>query len=381
MNLTNIYNNIRGQFIRQKSSLPFDQPTVAPWFLPVFYFSSADALNGGSAHGLLCDDYSFTPIDNKLDINDSFAIGDSAYNFFLQNGDEYRADQVKLLNEILFTMSNKAPWHFTKIDCALGSTLDKALNESKFATEDSKQLTLTMSSDTEDRMHHTFFSIYKNLIWDSERDVMLLPKNLRQFNMGLILFTPPTTFVDGLTLDDIHEKILYRLRQGDNNSIPDFKVNVTEVGNETSSINTSKTVMGKAHKKQVSEVRYKWDFKNFPYYEKMTKDRNIDIKMDLSDTSSQSSWWQFIEFRGCEFDAKSMFGYQDLGLDNTQTTYNDSSKDKLVINFKKAYTTTCEKFFDIGLTDAPSQYDEYHQKSSFNNVNSHGSQRWNTRYI
>lgn len=392
MDLKYLYNGLRNMFVRSKSSLPFDQTAIKPYFLPIFYFSSADSENGGSAHGLLCDDYSYEVSNSKIDINESFRIGDSAYNFFVTNGDDYRADQVKLFNTILYTMSNKAPWHFTKVDLALGDVIHKQLTEGKFDIEGAtKQLTLSMSPDTEDRMHHTFFNIYKNLLWDSERDVMLLPKNLRQFNMGLILFTPPITFFDGLNCDDIHQKIYNRLCERTYHTdekdrlIPDAReewvdgVDTNGKSLKGASIQGTNVYRSGVYT-NVEKITYKWDYKNLPYYEKLVKERNINVRMNLSDTTDQSSWWTFIELRGCEFEMKDMLTGANISVDNTAGGLCD--EDKIVINFKKAYITTCEKFFDLGLTDIPSQYGEYSKKTSASSYGEGvGSKVWNVNKV
>lgn len=348
MDIIQIYTDLRKQFCRCKALLPFDEHAVTLYFLPIFYFSSDTPESSGHCHGLLTNDYTLdvnTANNMSVDMAFSNRIGDSAYNFLINNNDPYRAEQLRTFNNILYTMANKAPWHFTELELNIG---DMYKNMLEYKYTEGRQLTLKLAPDTIDRMHHTLFHIYKNLCWDTERDVMILPKNLRQFNMGIILFAPPTKFLDGQSLDT-YNKVLNQLY-------------------ENKIIETS-------HTEEFDKSIYtKFSYKNDPKYDKDEHNMSFLPNGDIFDMSKQSNWWQFIELRGCEFDMNAMFEQLNISSNNTSTSLVEA-KEQLVINFKRMYTTTCERFFNISLTDIPSQYQNSYQNVRQTQFGS--SKRWN----
>lgn len=154
---------------------------------------------------------------------------DTAFNFLCLNGEWTRA---QLLNQFIITLSNLSsdtPWYFHSIS-GLGELMEK---EQKMMTRDVKmdeedgKITIECLPDSIDERIGTLIDMYKEICYNEEMKRVILPVNLRRFDMGIYIFQKPTKSLHGrftpTTGGDggyarIDKKICYDLWNGNGNN-------------------------------------------------------------------------------------------------------------------------------------------------------------------
>lgn len=125
------------------------------------------------------------------------SLENSAYNYLLRNSEVKRARLLRNFINMLSDLNSNFPWYFKEI-----SGLDevvatkKAFFESPKIDESRKQITITCLSDSIDNKVGAMLDMYKAACfsWQSKR--VIVPANLRKFDMGVFVFTKPyNTFV------------------------------------------------------------------------------------------------------------------------------------------------------------------------------------------
>lgn len=144
---------------RSNSRAYFNDPTVTG-FKMFFHFSST--------HGLLADEI----------------YPNSAAKFLKDVGDEYRYDLLNVFKSRLSELNTEQPWVFHTIE-GLREIYTNPWDSVSYFSDKNK---LTISTfETIDYKVATLNRLWRAIYWDSNRGVMVLPENLREFSMSIYL--------------------------------------------------------------------------------------------------------------------------------------------------------------------------------------------------
>lgn len=129
---------------------------------------------------------------DKYEILESLWSDNTAFNYLMVNDEQERARNVISFVELLSNINSISPWYFQNI-----KGLDEALNramvtsgEFMFKPEPS-QITIECLDDSYDQRIGTLLDLYRSIVWSWETKRMVLPRNLRKFDMTVIAFQLP----------------------------------------------------------------------------------------------------------------------------------------------------------------------------------------------
>ena len=166
----------------------FDTPN-ALFYKLVFYFSDESGLLGLDGINGFSDDVtkSLEGIDVKKD-----RIKNTAYNFLLLNDELERAEMLKNFLILLSEINSKSPWYFQEIS-GIDSALErKVFSEGELKIEDKPgQFTIKCLNDAYDDRIGTLLDLYRACCFSYQNKKEIVPRNLRKFNMGILLFSAP----------------------------------------------------------------------------------------------------------------------------------------------------------------------------------------------
>lgn len=166
----------------------FDTPN-ALFYKLVFYFSDESGLLGLDGINGFNDDVtkSLECIDVKKD-----RIKNTAYNFLLLNDELERAEMLKNFLILLSEINTKSPWYFQEIS-GIDSALErKVFSEGELKIEDKPgQITIKCLNDAYDDRIGTLLDLYRACCFSYQNKKEIVPRNLRKFNMGVLLFSAP----------------------------------------------------------------------------------------------------------------------------------------------------------------------------------------------
>lgn len=117
----------------------------------------------------------------------------TAFNYFVLNGDLIRAKQTKQFVELLSSISSNSPWYFQNIkglDTAIERSITAPNAEFEFKAERDK-ITIECLDDSYDQRIGTLLDLYRAIVWSWETKRVMLPVNLRKFDMTVIAFQMP----------------------------------------------------------------------------------------------------------------------------------------------------------------------------------------------
>lgn len=117
----------------------------------------------------------------------------TAFNYFVINGDEIRARQTKEFIELLSNISSECPWYFQSIK-GLDTAIERAITVSgaDFALKEERdKITIECLDDSYDQRIGTLLDLYRAIVWSWETKRVMLPVNLRKFDMTIIAFQMP----------------------------------------------------------------------------------------------------------------------------------------------------------------------------------------------
>ena len=166
----------------------FDTPN-ALFYKLVFYFSDESGLLGLDGINGFNDDVTkgLNGIDVKKD-----RIKNTAYNFLLLNDELERAEMLKNFLILLSEINTNSPWYFQEIS-GIDSALErKIFSEGELKIEDKPgQFTIKCLNDAYDDRIGTLLDLYRASCFSYQNKKEIVPRNLRKFNMGILLFSAP----------------------------------------------------------------------------------------------------------------------------------------------------------------------------------------------
>lgn len=114
---------------------------------------------------------------------------DSALNYLMINGEWERAEMLKNFIKLLSNIASRSPWYFISL-----TGLDDLLNipgyvdPTQFKIPELKSLTIKCLPDSYDNRIGTLLDLYKAITVSSRLNKIILPENLRLFNMYIYIF-------------------------------------------------------------------------------------------------------------------------------------------------------------------------------------------------
>ena len=166
----------------------FDTPS-ALFYKLVFYFSDESGLLGLNGINGFNDN-----VQERLSgfTHDKYRLKNTAYNFLLLNDELERAEMLKNFLILLSEINSKSPWYFQEIS-GLDTALERKLfSENEFKVEDKpSQIQIKCLNDAYDDRIGTLLDLYRASCFSYQNKKEIVPRNLRKFNMGVLIFSAP----------------------------------------------------------------------------------------------------------------------------------------------------------------------------------------------
>lgn len=186
-----------GDFIRERNSFKivdraginrFDTPG-ALYYKLVFYFSDESGLLG--LNGI--DGFD---TDVKIRLNGFDAkkhrLKNTAYNFLLRNDELERAEMLKNFLILLSEINTKSPWYFQEVSGIEAALERKVFSEGEMKIDEKpRQFTIKCLNDAYDDRIGTLLDLYRSSCFSYQNKKEIVPRNLRKFNMGILIFSAP----------------------------------------------------------------------------------------------------------------------------------------------------------------------------------------------
>lgn len=115
----------------------------------------------------------------------------TAFNYFILNDDVQRAANTKKFVELLSSISANSPWYFQNIK-GLDTAIERHVANGDFMFKDERdKITIECLDDSYDQRIGTLLDLYRSIVWSWETKRVVLPSNLRKFDMTIIAFQTP----------------------------------------------------------------------------------------------------------------------------------------------------------------------------------------------
>lgn len=115
----------------------------------------------------------------------------TAFNYFIINNDLQRAANTKKFVELLSSISANSPWYFQNIK-GLDTAIERQVANGEFMFKDERdKITIECLDDSYDQRIGTLLDLYRAIVWSWETKRIMLPSNLRKFDMTIIAFQLP----------------------------------------------------------------------------------------------------------------------------------------------------------------------------------------------
>ena len=115
----------------------------------------------------------------------------TAFNYFIINNDLQRAANTKKFVELLSSISANSPWYFQNIK-GLDTAIERQVANGDFMFKDERdKITIECLDDSYDQRIGTLLDLYRAIVWSWETKRIMLPSNLRKFDMTIIAFQLP----------------------------------------------------------------------------------------------------------------------------------------------------------------------------------------------
>lgn len=113
---------------------------------------------------------------------------DSAYSYLKMNGEEDRANYLRNFISLLSNINAKSPWYFQSI-----KGLDEAMSREYMEMElsEPKKITIECLDDSLDNRVGTLLDLYKAACYSHQLKKEIIPRNLRTFNMDIVVMQTP----------------------------------------------------------------------------------------------------------------------------------------------------------------------------------------------
>lgn len=145
-----------------------------------------DVVDGGF------DGFSGMPA-TEIEALDRLWRSSTAFNYFVLNNDLTRARYTREFIELLSNISTNSPWYFQNIK-GLDSAIERSIANqgSEFELKDERnKITIECLDDSYDQRIGTLLDLYRAIVWSWETKRIMLPSNLRKFDMTIIAFQMP----------------------------------------------------------------------------------------------------------------------------------------------------------------------------------------------
>ncbi len=117
----------------------------------------------------------------------------SAFNYFILNNEIGRAKSLRNFIELLSSINANSPWYFQNIK-GLDTAIERQIanNGADFMfKEERDKITIECLDDSYDQRIGTLLDLYRSVVWSWETKRVMLPSNLRKFDMTIIAFQLP----------------------------------------------------------------------------------------------------------------------------------------------------------------------------------------------
>ena len=115
----------------------------------------------------------------------------TAFNYFIINNDLQRAANTKKFVELLSSISANSPWYFQNIK-GLDTAIERQVANGECMVKDERdKITIECLDDSYDQRIGTLLDLYRAIVWSWETKRIMLPSNLRKFDMTIIAFQLP----------------------------------------------------------------------------------------------------------------------------------------------------------------------------------------------
>lgn len=115
----------------------------------------------------------------------------TAFNYLILNNELARAKNLQRFVELLSTISSETPWYFQSIK-GLDTAIDRAVANGDFTfKEERDKITIECMEDSYDERIGTLLDLYRSIVWSWETKRVMLPSNLRKFDMTIVAFELP----------------------------------------------------------------------------------------------------------------------------------------------------------------------------------------------
>ena len=194
------------KMVDDKGMNRYDSPS-ALYYKIVFYFTDDSGLLGiynigDETHAHIENIKKMTPAfdrktrKNKDPESDTSAkkahYGNTAYNYLLVNDELERAEMLKQFIILLSDINTSAPWYFQEISGLDGALERKIFSEGEVKLEDKpRQFTIKCLQDAYDNRIGTLLDLYRAACFSYQNKKEIVPRNLRKFNMGILVFNAP----------------------------------------------------------------------------------------------------------------------------------------------------------------------------------------------
>ena len=179
----------------------YDTPTHK-YFKIFFYFDNGDASGEQSiesSNGLLAPTWLLDGLNDN-----TYYLYNSAWSYLTMNNDDQRAEWLKDFVNLLSNISSEAPWYFSELSGLDSAVERKAVMEDNFTISATRsKITIKCLQDAADDRIGTLLDLYRSIVWDWRSKRMVLPANLRKFDMGILVFETPTNNMNTHNISDV----------------------------------------------------------------------------------------------------------------------------------------------------------------------------------
>ena len=130
----------------------------------------------------------------------------TAWAYLKMNGEDIRAANLRRFIELLSNINSYSPWYFQKLK-GLESALERKCGSGEIdfqITGEQMQIQIECLEDSVDARIGSLVDLYRTVVWDWQSKRIMLPDNLRKFDMSIIVYNEP---IVGL---DIPSEVTYR---------------------------------------------------------------------------------------------------------------------------------------------------------------------------
>lgn len=265
----------------------FDTPSIK-YFKIFFYFlngsSETTAYNLPGSTGLLAPTWQ---LREGMWEDDDYWNYTSAWSYLMMNDDKERADLLQKFVYLLSNISTYSPWYFSSVE-GLGEALDRSsiLSGKEFkVSEDRKKITIKCLPDAYDNRIGTLLDLYRTIAFSWQQKKVILPANLRKFDMGIYIFESPIKNIHGnvnTSNDKVIRSIFGETEFPDTNSNPDkkYESNYATIGNLSPSKYLTSYKYIEFHNCEIDQNSGNSAFSTISNVEGITPEYSIDIYFD-----------------------------------------------------------------------------------------------------